>query len=136
MFGRLLILFTLIPATELYLLISIGSSIGVNRTIAIILITGALGAYLARREGFRVWIQVQQKLQTGTMPGDELIEALLILVAGAMLLTPGFLTDAAGFGLLIPPIRLTAVKGLKQRYASKVTVFPQGGPGFGPENRP
>lgn len=130
MFGRLLILFTLVPAVELYLLIRIGGTIGVERTVAVILITGALGAYLARREGFRVWQQVRAKLDKGAMPGDELIEALLILLAGATLLTPGFLTDAIGFALLIPTLRKPVAASLKQRFAQNLSVVsPLDGPG-------
>lgn len=131
MFARLFILFTVLPATELYLLIRIGGVIGTGRTIAVIIITGIIGAFLARREGARVWFSVQEKLGAGQMPGDELIEALLILVAGAVLLTPGFLTDAAGFALLIPPIRKTAVEHLKKRFAGSISIQPgmMGGPG-------
>lgn len=132
MFARLFILFTILPATELYLLIRIGRVIGGERTIAIIIITGIIGAYLARREGSRVWFAVQNKLSSGQMPGDELIEALLILVAGAVLLTPGFITDAVGFALLIPPIRKKAVEYLKKRFAGSITI-PSGTMG-GPRN--
>lgn len=132
MFGRLFLLFTLVPALELYLLVKLGGVIGTERTIAIIIITGILGAYLARREGTRVWIEVQKKLSQGIMPGDELIGALLILVAGALLVTPGFLTDIAGFSLLIPPVRRIVVEELKRRFAGRITMA--GGPmaGRGP----
>ena len=123
MFSRLFILFTIVPATELYLLIRIGKVIGTERTIAIIIITGILGAYLARREGTRVWSEVQRKLSQGIMPGDELIEAVLVLIAGALLLTPGFLTDISGFSLLIPPIRAKIREAMKDRFASRVQVL-------------
>jgi UPF0716 protein FxsA len=134
MFGRLFLLFTLVPALELYLLVKIGGQIGTERTIAIIIITGVIGAYLARREGTRVWMEVQRKLSQGVMPGDELIGALLILIAGALLVTPGFLTDIAGFSLLIPPLRKQVVQILKKRFAGSINIAggPMGGSKGGP----
>ena len=128
MFARLFILFTIVPAAELYLLIRIGGLIGTERTIAIILITGILGAYLAKREGLRVWSEVQQKLAQGAMPGDEMIGAVLILIAGALLVTPGFMTDVVGFSLLAPPLRKIATEAIKKRMAGKIRIH-MGGPG-------
>jgi UPF0716 protein FxsA len=136
--GRLFLLFTVVPAIELYLLIQIGNVIGAFTTFAIILLTGAVGAHLARREGTRVWFSVQQQLSQGALPGDQLIEALLILIAGALLITPGFLTDIFGFSLLIPPLRLIAVKSLKERFSGSINIHPGPmsgpGPGLGPGN--
>ena len=131
MFGRLFLMFTLIPALELVLLVKIGSQIGTDRTIALILITGILGAWMARREGTRVWGQVNKQLQQGTVPGQELVEALLILLSGAMLITPGFMTDILGFSLLVPQIRIQAAKALRDRFSKHVnfqSFTPPGGP--------
>ena len=88
----------------------------------VLLLVKPLGAYMARREGLRIWIDVQEKLKQGAMPGNEMIEGLLILVAGAFLLTPGFMTDAAGFALLVPPVRKLARESLKKRFAGRIEV--------------
>jgi UPF0716 protein FxsA len=105
MFFRLLLGFTLIPLAELYLLITVGSHIGAMPTIALVLLTGVAGAWLARMQGMATMIRVQQNLQQGVMPAEELMDAFIILAAGVVLLTPGFLTDVAGLLLLIPYTR-------------------------------
>ncbi len=105
MFFRLLLGFTLIPLAELYLLITVGSQIGAMPTIALVLLTGVAGAWLARLQGMATMIRVQQNLQQGVMPAEELLDAFIILAAGVVLLTPGFLTDVAGLLLLIPYTR-------------------------------
>ena len=105
MFFRLLVLFTLVPLLELYLLIRVGELIGVWPTVALVVFTGALGAFLTRLEGLRVFRQVQAEFQEGRVPTAGLLDGLLIVVAGAVLLTPGLITDALGFFLLLPPGR-------------------------------
>ncbi len=104
-FGGLVLLFLLVPAAELLLLIYLGKIMGFWPTAALILSTGVLGAWLARREGFRVLGRIQREMEQGRMPAKELFEGLMVLVAGAFLLTPGLLTDISGFLLLIPPLR-------------------------------
>ena len=99
---RLFLLFTLVPVAELWLLLRVGRVVGPFATLAIVLGTGALGAWLAHREGARSWDRVRRELAAGRLPARELLDALLVFVAGLVLLTPGFLTDAAGFFLLIP----------------------------------
>ncbi|MFP4431058.1 MAG: FxsA family protein [Spirochaetaceae bacterium] len=115
MFGRLLLLFTAIPLVELYLLIEIGRWLGALPTIGIVLVTGALGAYLARMQGSSVWLQIQRKMEAGIFPGDEMIDGLLIVVAGALLITPGILTDLFGFGVLFPVTRVPIREWVKRR---------------------
>jgi len=105
MFVRLLLLFTVVPALELILLIQLGRYVGFWPTAALVLGTGVVGAWLARREGLKVFRAVSTEMAEGRMPTDHLLDGLLILVAGAVLLTPGLLTDAAGFILLAPPGR-------------------------------
>lgn len=112
MFFRLLILFTLVPLIELFLLIKLGELIGVWATVMLVVGTGALGAYLTRLQGLRVLRQVQAEIQEGRVPTDGLLDGLLIVVAGAVLLTPGLITDAMGFILLIPPGRRLIRKAL------------------------
>lgn len=102
---RLLLLFTLVPLVELYLLIRLGRYIGVGATVAIVIGTGVVGAWLTRMQGLRVLRELRQRIESGQMPTGPLIDGLLILVAGAVLLTPGLITDACGFLLLTPRFR-------------------------------
>jgi len=103
--GRLILLFTAVPLLELALLIWMGNHVGVVPTIALVLTTGVLGAALARHQGLATWGRFHAALGAGRLPEGELIEGLLILVAGALLITPGLLTDTTGFLLLVPPLR-------------------------------
>jgi len=128
MFLRLLLLFTCIPLMELYLLLQIGSIIGAVNTILLVLITGVLGAYLAQQEGLRTLERIRSLMAQGEMPGEPLIDALLILVAGFVLITPGILTDLLGFLMLVPatraPIRRWIKGQLERRFsASNAAVY-------------
>jgi UPF0716 protein FxsA len=118
-FIRLLLLFTVVPLVELLLLIKIGGLIGVVPTIGIVLVTGVLGAWLTKLEGLKTIRGIREDLASGRMPADRLVDGLLILVAGAVLLTPGLLTDAFGFFLLVPPgrriVRVALVKAFHAR---------------------
>ena len=106
---KLFLAFTIIPVVEIYLLIQIGTIFGALTSIALVIVTGFLGAYLARIQGLQTLFRIQKSLREGQMPPGELLDALLIGIAGLVLLTPGFLTDAFGFLLLIPNTR-TAIK--------------------------
>jgi UPF0716 protein FxsA len=105
MFARLFLLFITVPLIELFLFLVIGQKIGILPTFAIILLTGVLGATLARSQGLKVLAKYQQSIAQGKLPHEAVIDGLLILIAGALLLTPGFLTDAIGFLLLAPATR-------------------------------
>ncbi|MFQ5526699.1 MAG: FxsA family protein [Thermoanaerobaculia bacterium] len=105
MLGRLLLLFILVPVAELALLIEIGQRVGLPATLALIVATGMLGAFLARQQGLGVLARIRSETDQGRLPADQLIDGALILVAGAVLMTPGVLTDALGFFCLIPPGR-------------------------------
>jgi len=120
MFGYLVLLFTLVPAIELMLLIEIGGTIGAGNTILIIVSTGVLGAYLARLQGFLVLQKIQSDLNRGIMPNSEMIDGLMILVGGIVLLTPGFITDAFGFLLLIPWTRALIKKWFNKRFEGMI----------------
>lgn len=120
MFFKLFLLFTLVPAIELYLIIKVGSMIGAFNTILIIIFTGVLGAYYARQQGFRVVSSIQDKMQHGTVPGDELVNGAMLLVGGALLITPGFITDFLGFSLIFPPTREAIKVGVKRYLEKKV----------------
>lgn len=128
---RLILLFTLLPLVELTLLLRIGEWLGVGPTIGLIVITGIAGAWLARREGLRTWAAVRSELAAGRLPGQELLHALLVLVAGVVLVTPGVLTDAAGVLLLIRPVREAIAKRTRRRLADRVQVQTLG---FGPDS--
>jgi UPF0716 protein FxsA len=119
MFLRLLLLFTVVPLVELFLLVKLGTVIGIGPTVLIVICTGVLGAWLARWQGLGVLRRISDDLAAGRLPADALIDGLLIFVAGAVLLTPGLITDAFGFFLLIPPgravVRRTIAAWLEQR---------------------
>ncbi len=97
--------FILIPIIEIYFLITVGSAIGAPMTIGLILLTAFIGAFLVRAQGFATLTRVQSMLGRGEMPAIEIMEGVFLLVAGALLLTPGFFTDAIGFACLTPPLR-------------------------------
>jgi UPF0716 protein FxsA len=134
--GRLLILFIAVPAIELALLIEIGSRIGTGATLGLILVTGALGAALARHQGLKVIRQVQSELATGALPASSLVDGLIIVIASALLVTPGVLTDVFGFLCLSPGFR-GIIKAQLQRAFERGVERQQihvemHGPGFGP----
>lgn len=105
LFPILFLLFFLIPLIEIYILIKVGSIIGAPLTIFSVVFTAVLGAYLIRRQGFKTFARFQGKLQNGEIPAQEIVDGFCLLISGALLMTPGFFTDAMGFALLIPPLR-------------------------------
>ncbi len=127
MFVRLLLLFTVVPIVELVLLIQIGRVIGFFPTLAIVLVTGALGASLARSQGLATLQKVQQEMAEGRVPAGALLEGLLILLAGALLITPGLLTDLTGFLLLVPPLRAALQRTVARAIRRRMQA--QGAPG-------
>lgn len=113
--GRLLLLFIVIPIVELYLLIEIGQRIGPLATIALIVGTGVLGAWLVRLQGLSVLEKVRTETAAGRMPAGALVDGIIILIAGAVLMTPGVLTDAFGFACLVPAVRQVFKRRLLRR---------------------
>lgn len=105
MLTKLLLLFIIVPAIELILLIQIGQWIGTLPTLGLIVFTGMLGAFLTRRQGVQVLTRLRTELQTGQLPAEAIFDGAVILIAGALLLTPGILTDLVGFMCLIPASR-------------------------------
>ena len=118
---KLFLAFTLIPLVEIYLLIKLGQNFGAITSILLVIFTGILGAYLARMEGLRTLFRIQETMREGRMPGEELLDALLIAIAGLVLITPGFITDVVGFLLLFPFTRMLAKNWLKERMRVKST---------------
>ena len=113
---KLFLCFTLIPVIELYLLIKIGTVIGGFNTILLVILTGFLGAWLARLEGLNTMMKLRTNLQQGIMPAEELIDAVIILVAGIVLLTPGLITDVFGLLLLWPVTRNKFKQMLRKKF--------------------
>ncbi len=109
------LIFLVVPLIEIYFLIEIGSAIGAGLTIFLVVFTAALGAVLVRMQGFATFVRAQTQLVKGEMPALEMIEGLCLFVAGALLLTPGFFTDAIGFILLTPSLRRAIIRKLLER---------------------
>lgn len=109
-FPYLLLAFITVPIIEIWLLLKVGSAIGVGSTILFVIFTAIIGAYLVRQQGFATLNAVQQQMNAGRLPAMEMAEGVALLIAGAVLLTPGFFTDALGFALLTPPIRRLLIK--------------------------
>lgn len=130
-----LVVFVGAPLIELYLLIEVGSEIGAVPTIALSLFTAALGGILVRMQGFAVLFRAQSQLAAREVPALELLEGALLLLVGVALLLPGFITDAVGFLLLVPPLRRwLLLRWLKSRGALRPGAPPGGGER--PETRP
>jgi len=121
---RLFLLFTLVPLVELALLLWIAQHTGWLFTLGLVIVTGVVGASLARHEGLRCWLEVHRQLTEGKLPAEPLLDALMILVAGAVLITPGVLTDLVGFALLVPPIRRQVRRYLSARFRAHLVVHP------------
>ena len=119
----LFLLFVVMPVVEMWLLITVGTEIGAMATIGLVLLTAVVGAKLLREQGFETLWRGQRKLEEGTVPAQEIVEGIILAVSGALLLTPGFITDVIGFAGLIPPIRALFVS----RLISKMVVAPMGG---------
>jgi len=116
MFFKLFLAFTLVPFIEIYLLIKIGGQVGAFNTILIVILTGLLGASLARLEGIKTMTKVRDSLNRGDLPAEEMLDAMLIFVAGIVLLTPGFLTDLTGLALLVPKLRFWFKRWLRKKF--------------------
>ncbi|MBL7081929.1 MAG: FxsA family protein [Candidatus Omnitrophica bacterium] len=115
MLAYLILLFTTVPIIELALLIKVGQYLGVGYTLAIVIITGITGAYLAKLQGLLTLHKIQDDINQGKMPTDRLLDGVLILCSGILLLTPGLITDLIGFMGLIPFTRNLFKQWLKQK---------------------
>jgi UPF0716 protein FxsA len=135
--GSLALLFVLVPILELVILIRLGQFVGLWPTVAIVLLTGAVGATLARLEGMRVLLQFQREVAAGRLPGQAMLDGISVMIGGVLLLTPGFLTDIAGLSLLFPPTRRWIQRFVRERLERGISdgsihVVGMGGPaGFG-----
>lgn len=115
----LLLLFVVMPVMEMWLLIEVGGQIGALATIALVLLTAMTGLALLRRQGFATLMRANQKMAEGQLPAEEMVEGICLAVGGALLLTPGFVTDAVGFACLLPGIRQLLIGGLVKRMLAR-----------------
>jgi UPF0716 protein FxsA len=115
MFPLVATIFLVVPIVEIYLLIQVGQVIGAGWTIFLVVLTAVIGVGLLRIQGLSTLNRAQQKLQQNELPAREMLEGMGLVVAGALLLTPGFFTDTIGFLLLFPPTRLWLVKSIASR---------------------
>ena len=129
MIWMLILLLTIVPIVELALLIELGRATSTFFTIGVIILTGVVGAILARMQGLAVWRRIRAEMSRGQLPGDSLLDGAMILVAAALLVTPGLLTDATGFLLLAPPTRAVFRRVLKAWVKRRIAVTMQGGAG-------
>lgn len=119
---RLFAAFVIVPLVELVLLLRLAEATSMMTTIMIVVVTGLIGSYLARREGLMAWRRFQLALGEGRMPSVEIQDGLMVIFAAALLLTPGLLTDALGFTLLMPLGRNLIRRFVLSRYVSGVNV--------------
>lgn len=130
MFPLLVVLFLVVPIVELYVIVQVAGGIGVLETIGLLVVVSLVGAWLVRREGMSVLRKIQAQLGSGQLPTKQLVDGGLILFAGALMLTPGFVTDAIGVLLLLPPTRIVAREVLIRRFRGRVQYGMAGrGPG-------
>jgi len=126
----LFLVFVVTPIVELAVIVQVAGSTGVLNTIVLLVLVSVVGAWLVRREGLGILRRAQREAAAGRIPGREMIDGLLVLGAGALMLTPGFVTDAVGLALLFPPtralVRAVATRRLTRSVASSGTVFTYG----------
>jgi len=125
MFRILFILFIIVPIIEIMVLMNVGALLGAWPTIAIVIITAWLGAKNVKQQGIATLQSVQTKMAQGEMPSDEIVAGLLLLVAGVLLVTPGFVTDFFGLSLLIPQVRKSLIQSVQQRLKTAGTSSSQ-----------
>jgi UPF0716 protein FxsA len=118
----LVVLFIGVPFAEIYVLLQVGHVIGVFNTLALLVIISVVGAWLAKREGLGVVRRIQGSMEAGRVPGAELVDGFLILLAAALMLTPGFLTDIVAIFLLLPPVRAVVRSELRRRLARRIQI--------------
>ena len=118
----LALLFLVVPLLELFVIIQVGQAIGALNTIGVLVLMSIVGGWLMKREGLATLRRFQTKLSTGQLPENELIDGFLILFGGALMLTPGFLSDLLGTALLLPPVRAAIRPLIKQQVGKRVTI--------------
>ena len=124
----LVLLFIAVPLVELYVIVETARSIGTLETIGLLILVSVAGAWMVKAQGMAVLWRVRSKLDEGQMPGRELVDGALVLFAGALMLTPGFVTDAFGLLLLFPPTRMVIRPIVIRRFRHRVACYRPGRP--------
>lgn len=119
-FPNLLTLFIVMPLIELAILFKLHEYIGWGRTISLVIVTGFIGAALVKKQGLQILREMQQETAAGRLPATKILDGVMILIAGAFLITPGVITDLSGFLLLAPPIRTMIREKMKQAIERKI----------------
>ena len=114
------LIFVVTPLVELAILVYLGTLIGALNTILIVAVTGLLGAFLARRQGLATFSRIRNSVEQGVLPSGDLFQAVLILIGGLLLLTPGLITDLVGFALLIPLTRNVVTRWFRNFIQRKI----------------
>ncbi len=122
----LLVLLVGMPILELYVLVQVAGAIGVLEALAVMLVISIAGAWLAKRQGLRTWARFNQQVAQGKVPSKEIADGVCLLLAGALLLAPGFVTDVFGVLLLLPPIRAIVRRTLLPRMSTSPVVIRYG----------
>ena len=122
MFPLITVIFLVVPIIEIYLLIQVGQVIGAGWTIFLVVFTAVIGVWLLRIQGLSTLTRAQQKIQQSELPAQEILEGMGLVIAGALLLTPGFFTDTVGFFLLFPPTRVWLVSLIVSRMVVSTSV--------------
>tara|TARA_B100000953_G_C17670527_1_gene308595 strand:+ start:7 stop:387 length:381 start_codon:yes stop_codon:yes gene_type:complete len=118
----LVVAFLAVPIVEIYLIVEVARYAGIFNTVALLILVSVAGAWMVRREGLGILRRAQDELAAGRAPGRQVVDGLLVLVAGALMLTPGFATDALGLALLFPPSRIAVREILIRRFARRVNL--------------
>jgi UPF0716 protein FxsA len=134
MFPLLILLFIVVPLAELYVIIQVGQAIGALPTIGLLLLDSLLGSWLLRSQGRTVWRRFREALAAGRPPARETVDGALVIVGGALMLAPGFITDAFGVLLLLPPTRAVVRRGLLRNALARM-FGPLGGAAGGAASR-
>jgi UPF0716 protein FxsA len=129
----LLVLFVVVPAVEIYVLVQVGQAIGALPTVALLLADAALGTWLFKREGSRAWLALREAVEQHRVPGKEVADGALVVLGGALLITPGFVTDVLGVLCLLPPSRAVLRRLLARVVTARLLVVPP--PARGPRRR-
>ena len=124
----LVLLFVVVPVVELYVIVQTSHAIGFLNTLLVLLLMSVLGGWLVKREGLGIIRRVQQQVQLGRVPSRELVDGFLVMLAGALLMTPGFFTDAVAIALLLPPVRAVVRPVLIRRFRGRIVTYRSGGP--------
>ena len=119
----LFVIFIGVPFAELYVLLQVGHAIGVLNTLGLLVLVSMVGAWLAKQAGLSVLRRMQAAIQAGRVPGAELVDGFLVLLAGALMITPGFLTDIIAILLLLPPVRAGTRRALRRYFAHRIEIL-------------